>query len=473
MGFFGKIRKAVSKLFRKNTIESTFGVRIAVSSKMEQAMQLWSEMFEDHPPWKNEEKGDKTLNLPAAIASEIARLVTVEMQSVVTGSARADYINTQYQPVIDSARRFTEFACAKGGVALKPYVAGDRVFVSVIQADDFYPTAFDSDGNVTAGVFTDYRYIEQYKYTRLEEHKMEGNTYTITNKVFRLSVSNVTAANDDALGTSVSLTDVADWAEIDPVVTVKDVAKPLFAYFKMPFANHIEPRSPLGVSVYSKASDIIREADKQWSEILWEYEAGEAAIHASSNLFHKDRYGNPILPKGRERQFRTFEFDRDQKIDPYHPEFRDNSLFNGLNRYIQKIEFLCGLAYGTISDPSTVDKTATEVKQSRQRSFSTVSDIQKALQTALEHLIYAIDTLTTLYGLAPEGDYEVSFEFDDSIIVDREVEFTRLMSMAAAQMIRPEKVVAWYFGVSEEEARKMLPDYAPEYDNELPPAEEE
>ena len=121
MGFFGKIRKAVSKLFRKNTIESTFGVRIAVSSKMEQAMQLWSEMFEDHPPWKNEEKGDKTLNLPAAIASEIARLVTVEMQSVITGSARADYLNAQYQPVIDSARRFTEFACAKGGVVLKPY----------------------------------------------------------------------------------------------------------------------------------------------------------------------------------------------------------------------------------------------------------------------------------------------------------------------------------------------------------------
>lgn len=94
----------------------------------------------------------------------------------------------------------------------------------------------------------------------------------------------------------------------------------------------------------------------------------------------------------------------------------------------------------------------------------------------LEHLLYAIDTLATLYGLAPEGEYEASFEFDDSIIVDREVEFSRLMSMAAANMIRPEKVTAWYFGVSEEEAAKMLPNYMepePVDENENPPEEEE
>lgn len=295
MGLFRKIRKAVGKLFRKNTIESAFGVRIAVSTKMENALQLWAEMFEDHPPWKNAEKGKKTLNLPVAIASEIARLVTIEMKSEVKGSPRAEYINAQYQPVVEAARRFTEFACAKGGIVLKPYVSGDRIYVSTIQADDFYPTAFDSDGNVTAGVFTDYRYVGNFKYTRLEEHRLEGDLYTITNKVFRLAVSEVTATNDDAVGNEVSLTDVEDWAEISPVVTLRDVERTLFAYFRMPAANHVEPRSPLGVSVYSKATDLIREADKQWSEILWEYEAGEAAINVSSNLFKRDKDGKPIL----------------------------------------------------------------------------------------------------------------------------------------------------------------------------------
>ena len=82
-----------------------------------------------------------------------------------------------------------------------------------------------------------------------------------------------------------------------------------------------------------------------------------------------------------------------------------------------------------------------------------------------------MDTLATLYDLAPEGEYEMSFEWDDSIVADTDTEFARRMSMAAAGMIRPELVVAWYFGVSEEEARKMMPDAAAD-EEEMPEAEE-
>jgi len=60
-------------------------------------------------------------------------------------------------------------------------------------------------------------------------------------------------------------------------------------------------------------------------------------------------------------------------------------------------------------------------------------------------------------------------------VVDRDVEFARLMQMAAANMIRPEVVTAWYFGVSEEEAIKMLPPAFgdADEDNEPPETEEE
>ena len=112
MSIWGKIKKVVSKLFRKNNIEAAFGTSIAVSSKMESKMQLWSDMFEDHPPWKNEDKGALTMNLPSAISSEMARLVTLEMKTEITGSERAEYLNKQYQPLVKKARQFTDFACA-------------------------------------------------------------------------------------------------------------------------------------------------------------------------------------------------------------------------------------------------------------------------------------------------------------------------------------------------------------------------
>lgn len=228
----------------------------------------------------------------------------------------------------------------------------------------------------------------------------------------------------------------------------------------MPFANNVESKSPLGVSCFSRAVEQIRKADDLWSEIAWEFKAKETAVNAPEDMFRKDENGQLIIPEGQERLYRTFIWEQGAKqgLDTYSPEFRDGSLFNALNKTLHKIEFLCGLAYGTLSEPTETDKTATEVKQSKQRSFSTVSDVQKSLEKALKHLAYCFDSLATLYGLAPEGEYEMSFEWDDSIIVDREVEFARLMSMAAAGMIRPEYVTAWYFGVTEEEAKKMLPD---------------
>ena len=462
-------------MFGGAKIEKAFDVSVATSSQMEQAMLLWSEMYEDRPSWKKPEDLQLTMNLPAAIASEIARLVTLEMKSTIAGSPRADFLNEQYQRVVDKAREFTEYACASGGVILKPYLSSDdKIMVAVVQAVDFHPVSFDSDGDVTAGIFTDYAFIGKKKYTRLEFHQYENRTITITNKVFCLETSEITNGQKDALGNEVPLTEVPEWEKLAPVVTIKDVDRVLFSYFKMPFANHVDPRSPLGVSTFSRATEQIQRADALWSEIAWEFKAGETAVHASDTLFKKDENGNVTLPEGTDRLFRTFAFDKDQKLDTFAPDFRDTSLFNGLNQTLHKIEFLCGLAYGTISVPTQIDKTATEVKQSRQRSFSTVSDIQKSLEKALRNLIYSIDAMTSLYNLAPEGEYEVSFDWDDSLIVDREVEFGRLMSMVAADMIRPEYVVAWYFGVPEEEALEMAPSNNREPpDKELPLVEEE
>ena len=81
----------------------------------------------------------------------------------------------------------------------------------------------------------------------------------------------------------------------------------------------------------------------------------------------------------------------------FSPQIRDQSLVNGLNRIFQRIEFNCNLAYGTISDPQVVDKTAEEIKASKQRSYASVLDIQKALEGALEDLIYAMDVMCSIY----------------------------------------------------------------------------
>ena len=441
------IRMVKKKMLKKESVRQASGLNAAVSDEMAEAIRLWGQMYENNPPWRSETVS--TANLPAAIAGEVARLVTLELKSAITGSPRADFLNAAYQPLLRDIRRQTEYACAKGGLVFKPYVSDGNLAVDCIQADCFYPAAFDAAGNITGAIFLAQMEQDDKYYTRLETHLLTREGYVIRNQAYK-------SASMDDLGEEVPLTEVEEWAGFMPEVTVKGISAPLFSYFKIPFANSIDPQSPLGVSVYARAVDLICEADRQYSRILWEYEGSELAVDADLTLFKRDEGGNLVLPQGKERLFRALDLDdSDSKYNVFSPQIRDGSLFNGLNRLFQRIEFACGLAYGTLSDPQTVERTAEEIKSSRQRSYATVADIQKSLRDALTALAGAMDVWCTLGRLAPQGVYDISFEFDDSIVADRKTEFAEKQQLVAAGIMQPWEFRMWYFGESEAKAKAM------------------
>lgn len=447
--FIERIGQVIRKMLGREKIKDAIGVEVAVSDKMANEINLWAKMYKNEPPWK--EKNIKLCGLPAAIAGEFARLVTLELKTEVTGN---DFINEEYQAVVSDIRKYTEYACAKGGLAMKPYASEGHIEVDMVQADRFFPTKFNSRGEVTAAVFAESLTVGKKVYTRLEYHQHEGTMYHINNKAFvKQDLDNV-----EVLGKEVPLTAVPEWANLQEEVTLKNVKMPLFAYFKIPNANNVDDTSPLGVSVYSRAINDIKEADNQWTRLLWEFEGSELAIDADITLFKKDDKGNYEFPKGKDRLFRMMDLDDNaEKYKVFAPAIRDENLINGFNAILRRIEFNVGLAYGTLSDPNTVDKTAEEIKASKQRSYSTVSDIQKSLQTALEQLVYAMDVMAQLSGLSGRKKYEMSFDWDDSIVIDKEQELASMQQDAVAGFIRKELYVAAKYGVSEEEALKMMP----------------
>lgn len=458
--FISWIRGVFSKMLHISDAKSALKVDVAISTEMQTAIDAWALMFQDRAAWLD--KNTQSLGLPAAIAGEIARLTTVELESTVEGSARADYLQAEYQDLLDSLRTNAEVAAAGGGLVFKPYVDGEHIAVDCVPAWRFLPTAFNSRGEVTGAVFVEQVTKGKTYYTRMEHHQLTDEGYTICNLAFMSSTS-------AAIGTQCNLAAVDEWADLEPELTIKykDGTAPegvLFAYFKMPFANNIDSASPLGVSVYSRAVGLIEQADKQYSRILWEYEGSELAIDASEGALKPD--GKPsMLPERRKRLFRELGIDQGQSGDLYEvfsPTIRDTSLFNGLDKLLKRIEFNCYLSYGTLSDPQSVEKTAEEIKTSKQRSYSAVCDIQKALQKALEHLVWVMDLYASLYNLAPRGEYETSFTWGDGVMENTDIEFARRKLLADSGYLKPEKLVAWYFGISEEDAKKeYIPTTAP------------
>lgn len=81
------------------------------------------------------------------------------------------------------------------------------------------------------------------------------------------------------------------------------------------------------------------------------------------------------------------------------------------------------------------------------------------MEQGLKDLVFLYDWYATLYNLAPTGKIEPSVTFGDSIFEDTAVEFSRRKMLADGGYLKKEKLVGWYFGVSDDEA---LNDYMPD-----------
>lgn len=427
------------------------------NSEMANAIQLWSRMYENKAPWI---KGNvQSANLPSAIAYETAKLVTLELKSEVTGSATADFINGFYQiGVLDKLRKFTEYGLAKGSLIIKPIVDKKGVKTQFIQADRFFPVNFDASGNLTKCVLADQIRKGRYIYTLFEIHTLSGDILTVENRVFK-------SENDGILGSEVSSKEVEDWAKL-PLKCVFRGAKHLpFGFFKCPMANQIDSDSPLGVSVYSRAVELIKEADKRYTNICWEFEATETAVHISTSMLKYDKDRDKWnYPAGKERLYREVEYSTGANdkpfIDTFSPPIREAELYSGWNNQLRMIEFACSLAYGTLSDPQNVDKTATEVNASKQRSYTFVADTQKALQTALEQWVEAVWFWSQIHHIVPNGEYKAEFEWGDSIISNPSEERKQDMQDLSLGILNPWEYRAKWYGEDEKTAKANLPQPA-------------
>jgi len=422
-------------------------VNSCMNADMSKAIELWAAMYEDTPPWLSCKKGIESAGIPGAIAMELARLATCELKS----SAGDPAVDEVYQRVLADIRVPVEYGCALGGALMKPYIGADgEIATQYIRADRFFPLAFDSSGHISECVLVEQLYSGRVVFTRLEYYSLPQR-----------QIINLAFQNDNAgvsLGQSIALATVPQWATMQEAAPIQGDKLP-FGYFRVPLANTIDPDSPLGISVYGRAAKLIKEADKKYSNICWEYEAKQAAVHvAASMLKRNEGTGNFEYPGGNERLYRTMEYNTGATdkplLDTFSPEIRADDLYKGYQNQLKMIEFVCGLAYGTISDPAVSDKTATEVRISKQRLYVTVTDIQRALETALTDMAAAI--ALWLGKAAPQ----MSFDWGDSVMTDSEAAARQALLEVQAGIIDNVEYYKRVYGLSEEAAEKLATDIA-------------
>lgn len=460
-------------IFKKQA-EEDFAVNVISSPEMERIIKNCYGIYGGKPYWESAEKRIKTINFAKSICSETARLATLAIGIKIDGSTRATWLQQQIDAVYFKIRHWVEYGCAYGTVFLKP----NGESIDVFTPEDVLLVEYDNIG-IKGIIFKDSYTEKDRYYTRLEYHRFVDQVYD-GQKVRPYIVSNkaYVSKSSDSIGDPISL-EKTKWSnllpETPPILKAdgSPLDGPLFGMFRTPAANNVDINTPMGLPIYAEAIEELRDLDVAYSRNAGEIFDSEKIILADDRLLMPP--GEKIGKMTTAQRQRTVEemklphyvknvFGNDAKefYAEINPQLNTDVRLAGMNALLSQIGYKAGFSNGYfVFNEKTGMVTATQVEADDRRTIQLIKDVRDKLEDCLNGTIYALNVFADLYGLAPVGTYEVTYDFGD-ITYNREEDRLRWW-----QYVVQGKVPAWmYFrkfeGMSEEEAKAMVEEAEPQ-----------
>ncbi len=432
-----------------------------------------------------------TMNAGKMACSQMARYVWNERCSITASMTRASEDDPEDDPLdgflqyVLKDNRFgsafgdlLEKSFALGGGALKEWVeipkdengndlGEGKVRIGYTMASQFVPTAWDNS-KVTSGIFVSREARDGYYYTVVEWHHWDGTTYRITNDLYRQPIKGSEPQN--ILGWWYPLDKV--YPLLSPDTTINDVKQAFFQYVRPFGANYADDNSPLGMSIYAPALNTLHGLDIMFDSLQREFVLGKKRIIAPArsmkvsagvNGSRPDRYFDAddevweALATDNPEDLKIYDNSVDLRVEPH---------ITGINGDLSILCAQIGFDPGTLSFDATKGlKTATEVISENSKTFGTVKAHENLLNDALVDMVHAIFDLAVRYGLTWEGKtveslisggYDVSVQFDDSIIEDKNAEINRGVSLVGAGLLSKKKFMTDLLGYTPEDADSEL-----------------
>ena len=411
------------------------------------------------------------MNMAKAVCAEMASLVwgeecTVNVSMDGRNSEDPDPLDEFVQKVLaenamrEKMQESVEQALALGGAALKVYsdVRHDangneipdtrRVCIGYAMADQFVPTAWDN-AKVTEGVFISRQAKDGYYYTRLEWHKWDGLTYTITNELYRSEMRRAeNGESQDILGIRWPLADVYPFLEEETVIPVSES---LFTYWRTPIANNLDDNSPLGMSIYANALETLHALDICYDSFVSEFRLGKKRIIVPARCIRTvvdPTTGAPVRYfDATDEVYEALQTDstEDLKIQDNSVELRVEEHVKAINAFLSILCLQTGFSAGTFTfDQHTGLKTATEVVSENSKTYKTIKTIQNQLAPALERVVRSIVDVAGLYDMTyngqsvadlAKGGYHVTISFDDGVTQDRQTNINEGVMLVGAGLL--------------------------------------
>lgn len=395
-------------------ISREFGVEPIVSEEMTRAITRWDAVSSGDAPWVNPDDGVESVNLAKLISDTRAKLISLDIGIAVSGaegetqlSPRAEYLQGLADDLLVRLPDKLADAMRLGGMMIK----WNGVSWDFVLPGDFGVTAKDANGDITGAIFASFASEGRSHYTRLEYHRFDGDTYKVTNRAY---VDNSGSNKHLVLGSRIPLSSVPVWADMEEEVSIEGLEKPLFAYFRVPGSNTIDPTSPLGVSCFAGAMTELKAIDIAISRKNAEVEDSKHITFVGQALIKNAQSRNIHLPRFVKGLGMGLNDTETTAVHEHVPTLLTDARIRDINFDLSLAGVKCGFSEGVfVLDGQTGMITATQVEADDRDTIQTIKTDRDALRRALEGAFYGANALVSLYRLAPEGEYTINYNFGD------------------------------------------------------------
>ena len=348
------------------------------------------------------------INFNAIFSNKLANYTVSDSSLNIIGeNKRVDLLDKTGQSMWKKVKKFTSMAFGYGGIILVPYVKGGKIYYNIVPQDRL--TIDETDGELITGatVLAEKKVInsstKQTIYLRWTNYKVENGNIIITQQF------------SDDKGNKIPAPDF--WKDIQEVRTITNVDRVLFGYIKSP-VNNRKANDKYGVPITYGCEATILEIKETMKQMIREYELKEVFVGADATMFK----GNDTLSSN--GLYKKIDSGRDDFFEVFDPQFRDYT--TRLQELYKRLEHEIGTSYGVLSEVSSVNATATEIRKSMYDTFTICNDMHTNIEKGLEDFFYACNVLANAYNLSPQGEYELDFQWSYALLEDTQTEWTQM-----------------------------------------------
>ena len=366
------------------------------------------------------------------------------------------------------ANESQERKAALGTVAYVPVIEGmfinpdtseiadsGRIRINYVSAPNIYPLTWDN-GIIRECAFTSTKKVDDTEYTYIQVHRLNGGEYDIENHLYDSE--------------EVPLTSVKGFETIPPVVhTGSD--KPQFVIDRLNIANS-DANNPLGVAAFAYAIDQLKSVDITYDSYVNEFVLGKKRIVVQPEAT-RDVNGRPVFDK-RETVYYVLPEDRANNgniLQQVDMTLRTAEFNTGMQDMLNILSSKCGFGENHYKFNQGSIATATQVISENSTMFRTIKKHEILLEQAIKELCRTLLRMGNRYmeaGLNEE--VQISVDFDDSIIEDKQTDFLRDMQLLSAGIMNDWEFRMRWMNEDEATAKAALPkmqDMVTEQQNEV------